>query len=105
MITSGIYKNALIAVCDGNTPVLISHLDLNQMMETIFFEDCCSEEALEKFPKKTGVYICDFEYHFSQGYNSDGYEAYGESEVDYVPVNVKELPVPISENDVKFMTI
>lgn len=50
----------------------------------------CDDNLFVNVPKENGVYECDVEYWFSQGY-SEGFPADGESDWEFRVVNSKQL--------------
>ena len=50
----------------------------------------CDDNGFKDVPSEPGIYICDVDFYFEQGY-CDGYEADGESEWEYHVVKAKPL--------------
>ena len=91
MIKKGEFPNTMIGVSLDGWPFLIKgDPELVKLMDGASFAD--NSQSIEEFPKKAGVYICTIEFWFEQGY-FEGWEAYGESEWDFIPINIKEIEV------------
>lgn len=83
------FPNTIIGVSVGGWPFLIEgDPDLIKSMDGSNFED--NTQSPDKYPKGPGVYICTIEFWFEQGY-FEGYKADGESEWDFIPVDVREI--------------
>lgn len=83
------FKNVIIAVAfNGFRSFVRVPLDMELLLYGVAIED--SAQAVDMYPDRAGVYVCDIEYWFSQGYH-EGMPSDGESEWDFIPRNIKEI--------------
>lgn len=80
------FKGVVIAVMtDGENCLLLPH-EIQGLMDGLYFVDNTEISTYEnKYPKDPGVYIADIKYQFQQGVCE------GESEWDFIPVNVQKV--------------
>ena len=76
---------AIIAVGDVSQ-VIVAPKDAMVGMDGTF----CEDNSFKNVPTQRGIYLCDIDFYFEQGY-SDGYKADGESDWEYDVVAVKSL--------------
>ena len=83
------FENVIIGVSASGGQFLISGDDkLKELMDGEAFED--NAQSLDKYPTEPGVYRCTLEFWFERG-THEGWDAPGESEWDFVPVNIEEI--------------
>lgn len=76
---------AIIAVGDV-AQVIYAPVDAMVGMDGTF----CDDNSFIGVPEKKGIYLCDIDFYFEQGY-CDGFKADGESDWEYKIVNVESL--------------
>lgn len=85
------FENTIIAVAADGIPFVVKgEDDLIKYLDGCWIED--NTQSLDKYPSKPGVYRCTIEFWFEKG-TFEGWDAPGESEWDFIPVEIEEIPL------------
>ena len=69
-------------------------IDVPKEIADIFDGIYCDDNSFKDVPKETGVYICNVEFYFHQGY-FEGYKANGESDWEFKVISHKKIEIPV----------
>jgi len=79
----------IIAVAGEQGLIIDAPKEIKDIFEGIY----CDDNSFKNVPKKTGVYICNVEFYFHQGY-FEGYKADGESDWEFKIISSSKIEIP-----------